>query len=227
VVARSVALTGAVLIAVVVAVGCASGPSGSSDARVTLRVDDVVAWDGPAAYAVRVEGRDARAVVSVIGVGEVLVGDDACRFARLDGAGALSVWRHAGACAARRGERLCFRRAAFTDDAGVVRAVVDGCADQNELFLARIDAAATAGLGPRTLVERCVDVRAADAGYVRVAEVVFDDNDQRLRGLRLRHDGEAFGVCFLSRPRGRYRVEVVVEDPRPRRVVLQGEVDEL
>jgi hypothetical protein len=80
---------------------------------------------------------------------------------------------------------------------------------------------------PRTLVERCVDVGARDLQYLRVAAIAVDNNAQPWSGLRLRHDGEAFSVCFLARPDGRYRVELVVEDPRARTVVLESAVDDL
>ena len=191
-------------------------------------VDGHAVHRGPAAYTVRIESRASSRVVSLSGVGELIVHDDECRFARLDSVGAVSVWRHEGGCGQRERERLCFDHAVFLDDAGRRRVVVDGCADQNEIFLERVDGVdADTGLGPRTLIERCVDVPARDPGYVAIVAIAVDDNELPWRGLRLRHDGDAFGVCFLSHKTGRYRVDVVVEDPRRRAVALQGTVDEL
>jgi hypothetical protein len=208
--------------------GCASADRRGGDRGVVIDVKGAAPFRGPAAFTTRVEGHHARSVVTVVGLGEVLVGDDGCRFARLGDGGALAVWRHDGSCAERRGDRLCFDGVTFVDDDAVVRAVVDGCADRNEVFLDRIAGdPRLADLAPPTLIERCVDVRARDPGFLLVVDIVVDDNDQPWRGVRWRHDGDAFGVCFLSRAAGHYRVDVVVEDPRPRRVVLQGAVDEL
>jgi hypothetical protein len=220
--------------------GCASGPSArsllsssSSSGVSSARVLDVVVdgrrvRHGPAAYTVRETGDATTRVITMPGIGEVLVAPDACRFARLERGGAVTVWRHAGPCAQRSGTRLCFARAAFADEAAVVRGVVDGCVEQNEIFLDRVgDDDAVVGVGPRTYIERCVDVPAKDPSYVAVVSVDVDDNDRPWRGVRLRHDGDAFGVCFLSRTTGRYRIEVNVEDPRRRMLVLEGAVDEL
>ena len=207
---------------------CASTPPSTSSTSLVVVVDGRAAHRGPAAYTVRVGAHSSSRVITLRGVGEVIVDDDDCRFARIDAVGAVTVWRHDGACSQRRGERICFDRAAFVDDAAVRHVVVDGCADQNEIFLDRTGGAVDdTGLGPRTLIERCVDVPALDPGYVAVTAVAVDDNDQPWRGLRLRHDGDAFGVCFLSHKTGRYRVDVVVEDPRRREIVLRGAVDEL
>jgi len=209
--------------------GCAATASSTvgRTGGLSVVVDGRSVAAGPAAFTVRVGARDSARVVSLRGVGEIVVLDDACRFARLEPGGALRVWRHDGGCAAARDGRLCFRAVGFVDDADRVRATVDGCAEQNELFLDRIDgAAAETGLGPRTLVERCVDVAAAAPSELRVVAIAVDGNDQPWRGLRVRRDGDGLGVCFLSKKTGRYRIEVVIEDPGPRAFVLQGDVDD-
>jgi hypothetical protein len=229
---RTLALCAALSVAVVSA-ACAStakAPTSTSTSTSTLDVvvDARAVFHGPAAYTVRVAADASTLVVSLPRIGEVIVGDATCRFARLEAGGAVAVWRHEGACAHRMGSRLCFARAAFVDDAAVMRGVVDGCVEQNEIFLDRMDGVRGAvGVGPRTLIERCADVPARDPGYVAVVDINVDDNEQPWRGMRLRYDGDAFGVCFLSRPTGRYRIDVVVEDPRRRTFVLAGAVDEL
>jgi hypothetical protein len=220
------------VLALLTSSACASSPSSSPSSSplkgLVVVVDGRTVHRGPAAYTVRVGDRHTSRVVTLRGTGEVIVDDDACRFARINDGGAVTVWRHDGACSRRRAERICFARAPFVDDAGRRHVVVDGCAEQNEIFLDRVGASDDdTGLGPRTLIERCVDVPARDPGYVAVTAVAVDDNDQPWRGLRLRHDGDGFGVCFLSRKVGRYRIDVVVEDPRRRQTVLQGVVDEL
>lgn len=210
-------------------VSCVAAPQTRGAGHpLVVHVDGRQVFSGSAAYTVRVGSQHASRVVSLRGLGEILVDDDACRYAHRGTDGALSVWQHDGPCTAPLEQRLCFRHVAFVDERDVQRVVVDGCADQNELFLDRIDSAIVdVGVGPRTLIERCVDVPARAPSYLRVVEIAIDGNEQPWRGVRLRHDGDAFGVCFLSMKTGRYRVEVVVEDPHRRTLQLAGDVDEL
>jgi hypothetical protein len=229
---RTVALRSAarclVVVGLLALVGACASVTPGALVGVRVDVEGRRVHDGPAAFTVRVEGREARPVVSLRGVGEVLVDVDGCRFVRVTSGGALTVSSHVGPCSTLVGDRLCFRAARFLDAGGAPHVVVDGCADRNELFLDRVDiGSADTGLAPRTFVERCAAIDAADAHYVGVVAVVVDDNDQPWRGLRLRYDGDGFGVCFLSAKEGRYRIDVVVEDPRPRSLTLIGAVDEL
>ncbi len=209
-------------------VGCASAPVRTPDTSLAVIVDGRSTFLGPAAYTVRLGGAEAARVVSLRRIGEILVTDEGCRFARLETTGLVSVWRHEGACAETRGDRVCFVGADFVDERSMKRARVDGCADRNELFLDRIEAdVIESGLVPRTLTERCVDVPVREPAYLRIAEVNVDGNEHPWRGLRIRHDGDGFGVCFLSTRSGRFRIDLAVEDPGPRALVLQGDVDDL
>jgi hypothetical protein len=202
-------------------------------------VDGKGAFDGPAAFTVR-DADVVERVVSVPGVGEVIVKGDGCRFVRADrGLAALQILERQGACAEERGDRLCFEHVAFGGPGSVV---VDGCASRNEIFLDRVgDDGLGHGLGPRTLLERCVPVPGDDPSYVRVDRVVVDGvpqygvlgvlqgkvasvGDGTPRLLRFRWNGEGFDVCFLSQKKGGYRVELTVDDAP---VVVEGDVGDL
>ncbi|MDP2344758.1 MAG: hypothetical protein Q8O67_27665 [Deltaproteobacteria bacterium] len=204
-------------------------PGGASKGLVVV-VDGRQVHDGPAAFSTRrVSGDQAIAnVVLVPGVGEILVEDDRCRFVKADGGvSVLSIFEHPGSCAELAGEKLCFKGAAFKKDVVID---VQGCADRNELFLDRVDDITGGGIAPRTLIERCVPVEAADPSYLRVVDVAVEGMDNPWRALRFRFDDDGFGVCFLSGKRGAYRVTVRVEEagkPEPRDVVVAGDLGDL
>jgi hypothetical protein len=187
--------------------------------------DGLVVHAGQAAWTVRATSMEQQDVVGVVGVGEILVERDGCRLVRSRTDGAISVTTSTPAvCAERHGDRLCFVTGArFVEGDQVVD--VRGCADRNELFLDRLGTGAGASVGPTSLVERCVPVSARDPSWLRIRELVVDDVKQPERGLRLRYR-DGFDACFLAQPRGRYRLVIEVEDPRPRRLELAGTVDE-
>jgi hypothetical protein len=208
-----------------VVVACATPPAPAAPALVVTQ-DGVVIHAGAAAWTVRATSMEPQDVVGVVGVGEILVERGGCRLVRSRTDGAISVTTSSPAvCAERRGDRLCFVTGARFVEADQIVAV-RGCADRNELFLDRLGTGAGASIGPTSLVERCVQVPVRDPSWLRIREIVVDDVEQPERGLRLRYR-DGFDACFLGQPRGRYRLVIDVEDPRPRRLELTGMVDEL
>ena len=180
--------------------------------------------DGPAAWTVRATSTGREDVVFIAGVGEVIVGADGCRLVRALPGGAIAILPAArsGPCTVPRNDRLCFPSGTrFTGDGVAVD--VAGCADKNELFLDRLADGAVATVGPTAFVERCVPIPSTSPTWLRVRAILVEDNDRPEHGLHLRYS-DGFQVCFLTRPRGRYRVEVDVEDPHRRRVSLAGDV---
>ena len=202
-----------------------SGVSGASVRRFAVVKDGRVAFDGAAAFTVR-DGGARASVVSVTGVGEVIVPADggACKVVLAErGVVALRILDGMSDCADVVGDRLCFDGAAFVGAGS--RVVVDGCADRNELFLDRAEGDTDgAGLGPRTLIERCVEVPKPNPGFVRVDDLVVEGVADPRRGLRFRWNGDGFDVCFLSGKSGHYRARVFVDG---RDVVVEGDVADL
>lgn len=179
-------------------------------------IDGRTVHRGAAAYTVR-DGSDPESVVSLAGIGEVLVRPGRCRFVRADaGLAALSILDREGACAEMRGDRICFDAVQFGAN---VR--VDGCADRNELFLEQYER--ESGFGPRTLIDRCVEIP-GDVHYVRVDDITVDDVERPRRGLRFRWNGDGFDVCFLSKKSGQWRLQLTVDDAP---VTLSGDVSDL
>ncbi len=201
----------------------------AASAGLVVVVDGRVVHRAPVAFTVR-DGAEPESVVSLVDVGELIVGAERCRFVRSDrGLASLQILERRGACAVERGERLCFDDVAFDGDGKAGLVTVSGCADRNELFLDRVAEEREVGIGPRTLIERCVPVPAREPRYIRVDEVSVDDNDDPRRGLRFRWNGDGFDVCFLSRKTGRYRVVLTVEaEPRGHGavVVVEGDVND-
>jgi hypothetical protein len=180
--------------------------------------------DGPAAWTVRATSTGREDVVFVAGVGEIIVGADGCRLVRALPGGAIAILPAArsGPCTVPRNDRLCFPSGTrFAGDGIAVD--VAGCADKNELFLDRLADGAVATVGPTAFVERCVPLPSTSPTWLRVRAILVEDNDRPEHGLHLRYR-DGFQVCFLTRPRGRYRVEVDVEDPQRRRISLDGHV---
>lgn len=203
---------------------CATAPA--TGGAFVVREGDVVRYAGAAAWTVRATSSGREDVVAVPGVGEVIVAGGGCRLVRPLPDGAISVWQGPPGCAEPRGERLCFGDARFVDDGDDDDVTVVGCADRNEVLLERLTGAGGATVGPASFVERCAPVPATAPTYLRVRAILVEDNDRPEHGLRLRYQ-DGFEVCFLARAVGRYRIEVDVKDPRPRRVSLAGAVDDL
>ncbi len=175
---------------------------------------------GPAAFTVR-DGSVPESVVSVDGVGEVIVKGDNCRFVLADTeVKAIVILEGASNCGQVRDDRLCFANASFGG-----RVVVDGCADRNELFLDRAAGNKDPALfAPHTLIERCAAIDKDDPAFIRVDDIHVDGVNNPRHGVRFRWNGDGFDVCFLSQKTGRYRFAVTVDDNA---VVVEGDVDQL
>jgi hypothetical protein len=206
--------------------GCATNPPPPPAGALLVSSGRDVLHAGPVAWTVRATSTGREDVVAIPGVGELIVGADACRLVQARPGGAIVVRTTATpGCAERRGDRLCFPAGThFTGEDGAVEVV--GCASRNELFVDRLAGGASAGVGPSSFVERCVPVPSTTPRWLRVRAVLVEHNDRPEHGLHLRYR-DGFEVCFLARLEGRYRVEVDVEDPERRRVSLEGDVGEL
>jgi hypothetical protein len=213
------------VVAVVCAAGCAT-PMSVDHRHLVVSDGGAVVYAGPAAWTMRATSADHEDVVEIEGLGEVLVQADGCRLVRSLPNGLIRVTMSSPAmCAERRGDSLCFlAHTQFVEPDSVV--AVHGCADRNELVFDRLTSGAQASVGPTSLLERCIPVPAHNPVWVRIRDVAVDDNDRPERGLRLRYR-DGFRVCVLTRPGGRYRMVVDVEDPTPRRLVLTGAIDDV
>lgn len=206
--------------------GCATSPPPPAAGTLVVSAGRDVLHAGPAAWTVRPTSTGREDVVAIPGVGELIVGADACRLVQARPGGAIVARTTATpGCAEPRGDRLCFPAGTrFPGDDGVIE--VAGCASRNELFVDRLAGGASATVGPSSFVERCVQVPSTTPTWLRVRAVFVEHNDRPEHGLHLRYR-DGFEVCFLARLEGRYRVEVDVEDPERRRVSLEGDVGEL
>jgi hypothetical protein len=214
------------IVALLTLAGCATTGPAPAPGSLVVAAGDRVLHSGPAAWTVRATSTGREDVVGVPGVGEVIVGADACRLVQARPGGAIAVWTASTSrCAEPRGDRLCFPTGTrFVGDDGAID--VAGCASRNELFVDRLAGGAAATVGPTSFVERCVPVPSTTPTWLRVRAILVEHNDRPEHGLHLRYR-DGFEVCFLARLQGRYRIEVDVEDPQPRRVSLDGDVDAL
>jgi len=209
---------------VVMTTGCATSAPAPAAGALVVSGGGRVLHAGPAAWTVRATSTGREDVVGIAGFGEIIVGVDGCRLVRALPGGAIAVMPSAGdgPCTESRGDRLCFKAGTrFVGDGDDID--VAGCADKNELFLDRLGDGAVATVGPTAFVERCVPVPSTSPSWLRVRAILVEGNDRPEHGLHLRYR-DGFEVCFLARLRGRYRVEVDVEDPQRRRVSLDGDV---
>lgn len=207
------------------AVACAT-PTPPGRRGLVVSDNDEPVYAGPAAWTVRATSSDRQEVVEVGGLGEILVQHDSCRLVRALPDGSIRVTTSSPAmCAERRDDRLCFVAGTRFVEPGHVVALV-GCADRNELVFERLASGTQASIGPTSLLERCVPIPADNPGWVHVRDVAIDNVEQPERGLYLRYQ-DGFRVCIFTRPGSRYRIVVDVEDPRRRRLVLTGAVDDV
>ena len=203
--------------------------SASSGALTAKNDRGALVYSGAASWTVRATTSGREDVVQVPDLGEVIALDQRrCRLVRPDKNGSMTVWEATTAprCIETREDKVCFvQPTTFALDGASF--VIAGCADRNDVFLSRIDGTVPATVGPRAFIERCAPIEAERLKYVRVVDIVVENNDRPRNGLRFRTSGEDFEVCFLVREKGTYRVLLEVEDPKPRELVLQGTVDEL
>ena len=208
---------------------CATTSSTSSPGVLARDGRGAEVYRGPASWTVRATTSGREDVVAIPPLGEVIaMGDKRCRLVRPTEMGGIQVYEAATPerCVETRADKVCFTSTTtFVRDGEAFS--VEGCADRNDIFLSRVDGMIPASVGPHAFVERCAPIPAERPNYLRVRRIVVDDNDRPTIGLRFRANGDGFDVCFLAREVGQYRVELDVEDPKARALVLEGAVDAL
>lgn len=208
---------------------CATTSSTSSSGVVARNAAGAEVYRGPASWTVRATTSGREDVVAIPPLGEVIaMGDKRCRLVRPTEMGGIQVYEAdiADRCVETRADKVCFTSTTtFVRDSEAFS--VEGCADRNDIFLSRVDGVIPASVGPHAFVERCAPIAAERPNYLRVRAIVVEDNDRPTIGLRFRANGDGFDVCFLAHEVGQYRVELDVEDPQPRELVLEGAVDAL
>lgn len=219
------------LASLALASSCASTPEAARHGITVVDDAGKVVHKGAASWTVRATTSGREDVVDIKGLGEIIAFEARrCRLVRFggDGIGSMTVWEATTSprCVEAREDKICFLApTTFVRDGASF--TVDGCADRNDIFLSRVDGSVPASVGPKAFVERCAAIDSAHLNYVRVVDIAVEHNDRPRDGLRFRASGEDFEVCFLVKEQGHYRVTLSVEDPQPRDVVLDGEVDEL
>jgi hypothetical protein len=213
----------------VLSAACATTPPSSSYGVLARNAAGAEVYRGPASWTVRATTSGREDVVAIPPLGEVIaMGDKRCRLVRPTEMGGIEVYEATSPerCIETRADKVCFTATTtFVREAESFS--VQGCADRNDIFLSRVDGAIPASVGPHAFVERCAPIAAERPNYLRVRNIVVDDNDRPTIGLRFRANGEDFELCFLAREEGQYRAVLDVEDPTPREVVLEGAVEAL
>jgi hypothetical protein len=222
-------------------IACAAAPTPKPTPTQTLVIRDAdrrIVVDASMAYTVRKGQR----VVFVDGIGELLVDmkTGACRFVQSQTGLDLTMLSppEGVACGTLTGDRMCFASVPFESAAGprgVAVFTVDGCADQNALFLRDRDIDIERGIGPQTYVERCVPVPAKNPSYLRIDVLRIQGNRRPFDGARFTHDGDDFSLCFQTHleqsgieKTGRYEATVTVDDDAGiHAVAFEGDVADL